>query len=75
MNWNKYPFIRFLSALALGIMFHDVFGSAAMGFPWLYLLLLLGIGVLFLLFCTLNVSGSMDIWRGDDTRICLSWFF
>lgn len=54
MNWNKYPFIRFLSALALGIMFHDVFGSAAMGFPWLYLLLLLGIGVLFLLFCTLK---------------------
>lgn len=54
MNWNKYPFIRFFFALALGIMLHDALGSAAMGFPWLYLLLLLGIGVLFLLFCTLK---------------------
>lgn len=54
MNWNKYPFIRFLLALSLGIMLHDVLGSAAMEFTWLYLLLLLGIGVLFLLFCTLK---------------------
>ena len=49
MNWNKYPFIRFFFALALGIMAHDVLGSA-MGLTRLYFILLLGIGVLLLLF-------------------------
>ncbi len=54
MNWNKYPFIRFLLALALGIIAHEVFKPAAMGLTWLYLVLALGIGVLFLLFRTLK---------------------
>lgn len=54
MNWNKYPFIRFLLALALGIIAHEVFKPAAMGLTWLYLVLALGIGMLFLLFRTLK---------------------
>ncbi len=27
MNWNKYPFVRFVSALALGIALHEVLGT------------------------------------------------
>lgn len=53
MNWNKYPFIRFFFALALGIMLYDALGSA-MGLTWLYLILLLGIGTLLLLFRVLK---------------------
>ena len=54
MNWNKYPFIRFFFALSLGIVMHEGFKPAAMSLAWLYLLLVLGIGALFLLFRTLK---------------------
>lgn len=54
MNWNKYPFIRFFLALALGIIIHDLLGPATMDFSWLYLVLVLGIVVLLLLFRTLK---------------------
>ena len=54
MNWNKYPFIRFFLALALGIVVHEVVKPAAMGLTWLYLVLALGIGSLFLLYRVLK---------------------
>ena len=35
MNWNKYPFIRMTSALALGIMVRDQMGNCALDTPLL----------------------------------------
>lgn len=44
MNWNKYPFLRLVTALAAGIALHDVVGTAALQNARLYgvLILLLG---------------------------------
>lgn len=49
MNWNKYPFVRLFSSLALGIVLHEALGSVGIGLPGLFGILLVGIGVLFLL--------------------------
>ena len=49
MNWNKYPFVRLFSSLALGIVLHEALGSVGIGLPGLFGILLAGIGALFLL--------------------------
>ena len=48
MNWNKYPFIRMVGALALGIVICDRVGERPLGEPWLVglLVLLLAVEVL-----------------------------
>ena len=48
MNWNKYPFIRMVGALALGILICDRVGECPLGKPWLIglLVLLLALEVL-----------------------------
>lgn len=48
MNWNKYPFIRMVGALALGILICDRMGECPLGKPWLIglLVLLLALEVL-----------------------------
>ena len=48
MNWNKYPFIRMVGALALGIVICDRVGERSLGEPWLVglLVLLLAVEVL-----------------------------
>lgn len=45
MNWNKYPFVRMVAALALGIVIADQVGDCPMGQP-----LLIGVLVLLILF-------------------------
>ena len=45
MNWNKYPFVRMVAALALGIVIADQVGDCHMGQP-----LLIGGLVLLILF-------------------------
>ena len=35
MNWSKYPFIRMVSALALGIAFREIIGPAPMNRFWI----------------------------------------
>ena len=40
MNWNKYPFLRWVAALALGIGLHEVWGGSCPDGRWLWVALL-----------------------------------
>lgn len=54
MNWNKYPFLRLVAALALGIAFHETFGCSCSDRRWLWGVLPVLIAVLTLLHHTLK---------------------
>ena len=49
MNWNKYPFLRLVTALAAGIALHDVVGTADLQNARLYGVLILLLGAMALL--------------------------
>ena len=54
MNWNKYPFLRLVLALALGIVLHEAVGALGFEKPWLFALLIGLSGVEILLFFLLK---------------------
>ena len=49
MNWNKYPFLRLVMALAVGIALYDAFGFCGFKNTWLYAMLILLMGAMVLL--------------------------
>lgn len=49
MNWNKYPFLRLVAALALGIVLHEVWSGLPMDGRWFWcvlVVLIIGLSVL-----------------------------
>lgn len=54
MNWNKYPFVRLFWAMALGVVLCEAIGVAGLSPFWLLAVLIVGIGLLFLLFHVLK---------------------
>ena len=54
MNWNKYPFLRLVAALTLGISLQEVLGSACPNPRWLWAALLVLIVTLIVLHRTVK---------------------
>lgn len=72
MNWNKYPFIRLVGALALGILICDREGECPLGKPWLIGLLVLLLALEMSLHHLLNSFRYRWVF-GVTTLIAFAW--